>query len=117
MVALLWNVTLARAWLSTLGAAALERQFAHDLRPALALFAQQRIGGQKGIVEYHLVEMMLTAQVDDRGDLNVVGGLEIDQELTHPAVAVVALGTCVAPPPAADGTNGIKKVSQVRITR
>src|SRR3546814_13313 len=73
------------------GARALHRQFSHDLRPAVTLRSQQRVGREFDTVEDHLVEMDLSSDVANAGNVDA-GQRKIDQELRQANVAILASG-------------------------
>src|SRR3546814_15241546 len=56
------------AGINAFGAAAFERQFGGDLPPALALGADQRVGGQVDALEKDFGEMRVAGEVIDRPD-------------------------------------------------
>lgn len=75
------------AGVNALGAAALERQFGVDLRPAVALFADQGLRVELDVVEEHFREVRVAGQVFDGPD-GYAGQGQVDDHLGQALVPV-----------------------------
>ena len=77
----------AHAAVDALGAAALEGQLGRHLRPARALFADERVVRQQHLVEEDLVEVLVAGEVAD-GPHGDAGQLQVDDDLRQALVPV-----------------------------